>query len=227
MRNLTAADLERESNNLSSFDGDDSGYDGNIGSFMEPINRGKIYTIVLNNANTTNARTALLCPGLLRNAVGLMQTGAFNDITGASGLSAFGNPRAIEYLNAYIDKFPTLVSGFKVSSTNILQFEQILTIQKESPFKIDETRNIYVSAWASEANPNTTLISVQEAFYMDAQTQVEYAVLPSTSVSIMLFFGVSLNIARVLRDQVQAMNAKQAILGGGLQLDASNYSGRR
>lgn len=219
----TADDLEMEADqDLSNFDGGGGGYiglgdpflnfSGNTGSFAEPISRGKLYTITLTNVNA-NARTAKLCPGLLYNAVGLITDGAFNDTTGAAGLSASGTPQAIVYFNAFINQYPTLVAGFKVSTNNILQFEQDIVIYKQSPFKTHASRIINVAAYASEANPNTTLISVQESFYMDNQTVVEYTVLGATSVSIGLFFGVSLNIAYALRSKTETAKANMSRAG--------------
>lgn len=232
-RMLTSSDLEDEANDLSNYTGgggyigmgdDFLNFSGNTGSFADPISRGKLYTITLTNANAA-ARTARLCPGLLSNAVGLITDGAFNDVTGAAGLTANGTPQAIVYFNAFINQYPTLVAGFKVSTNNILQFEQDIVIYKQSPFKTHASRIINIAAYASEANPNTTLISVQESFYMDNQTVIEYTVLGSTSVSIGLFFGVSLNIAYALRSKTEKAKANLA-RAGAVSPAASNYIGR-
>lgn len=229
----TSQDLEDEANSLSNFNGgggyiglgdDFLNFSGDTGSFADPIHRGKLYTITLVNASTSAARVALLCPGLLRDAVGLIQTGAFNDFSGNAGLSAAGSPLPVELFNAFIDKFPTLVVGFKVTTANINQFEQDITIYKQSPFKTHDSRIINIAAYASEANPNTTLISVQESFYMDSQTVIQYPVLPSTTVSIGLFFGPSLNIAHALRAKTE--KAKQTMARMGMTPGVSSFRGR-
>lgn len=237
---LNAADLERETSNLSNFAGGPPGYvglgddflsfAGDAGSFADPLHRGKLYTITLINANGGNTRIALLCPGLLyENAVGLVTDGAFNDTTGASGLSGSGTPLAIVYFNAFIRYYPTIVAGFKISTSNVTQFEQALTIFKQSPFSQEATRIINVGAYVDPINPNTTLVEVPESFYMDNQTVIQYPVLPSTSVSVMMFFGASLNIANALYNKAERAATNLSRLGmtpagGGA---VSNYRGRR
>jgi len=221
----TAADLEREANsNLSNFSGGGgamSGYtgmgdeflnfSGNYGSFADPIDQGKLYSIILTNANSAT-RTALLCPGLLyETAAGLIVDGAFNDTQGGAGLSATGTPQAIAYFNSYIRYFPTIVAAFKVSSSNVTQFEMSITIQKQSPFKQYDTRIINIAAEANEQNPNTNLISVDQSFYMDNQTLISYPVLGSTTVSLGLFFGVSLNIAHALYQKTEKAASTLAV----------------
>ncbi|RFZ84772.1 hypothetical protein DYU05_03970 [Mucilaginibacter terrenus] len=215
----TAEDLENEAAGLSNFSGGMSGYTGegddflefsgeSNGSFMDAIHKGKIFNLTLTNGNAAT-RTALLCPGLVFAAAGLIADGAFNDASGASGLTGTGNPQSILLFNNFIRNYPTLVAGFKISTSNINQFECVLTIQKESPFSVHESKIINPAIYASEANPNTTLITVGEAFYMDNQTKISYQVLGSSSVNIGLIFGASLNPAKALRSK--ATRAKTTV----------------
>ncbi|MGZ3999151.1 MAG: hypothetical protein ACXVIY_00910 [Mucilaginibacter sp.] len=231
-----SADLERAAGNLSSFGGGGGGYiglgddflefTGKQGSFVDPIDKGKLYTITLTNANASQ-RIAILCPGLLYTAaVGLMVEGAFNDANGAAGLSGAGSPEALQYFNAFMHNYPTICVGFKVTCSNVIQMDNVITIQKQSPFKIHATRIINPAVYADEANPQTGLISVQESFYMNDQTLISYAVAGSTSVSLGLFFGVSLNISNALREKVT--RAKATMSASGIMPGAvSSYRGRR
>ena len=232
----TADDLEREASSLSNYSGG-GGYvgidddflsfagEGATGSFADPINEGKLYTLILTNANNST-RIARLCPGLLQNAAGLIQDGTFDDNSGAGGLSGTGSPLAIAYFNQFIYLFPSLVVGFKVSTSNINQFEMNMTIQKESPFKVHESRIINIASYASEANPNTTLISVLTSFYMNNQTAILYPVLGSTTVSIGLYFGASLNIAHAL-EQKTSRAQNNLVRMGAASGSAVSFRGRR
>ena len=233
----TANDLEQESSSLSNFTGGSPvGYIGqgdpflsfagdNSGSFADATHKGKLYTITLTNANAS-PRTALLCPGLLfTNAVGLATDGAFNDTSGSAGLSGAGAPLALVYFNAFIHNYPTICAGLRVMSSNIAQFDQVLTIFKQSPFSQEAARIINPGAYVDPINPNTSLVVVPETFYMDNQTVIQYPVLGSTSVSLMLFFGASLNIANAL--YAKAETAESNLTRLGLTPAAvSNYRGR-
>lgn len=225
-RYATAQDLESEANDLSNYGGGYTGYgdefleySGNAGSFADAIHKGKVYNITLKNSSN-NDLVALLCPGLVADLQGLIADGPFADAAGGAGLSAKGNPRPLIYFNNFIRQFPTLVAGFKIATTNIAQFEQDMTIFKESPFKQHESKIINVSIYASEANPNTALITVPEPFFMDCQTQIQYPVLANTTVSLGLIFGASLNIAKALK-------AKAGAAQKTMTAAASNFTGAR
>lgn len=233
-----ANDLEQESDNLSNFTGGSPvgyigqgdpflSFAGETGSFADATHKGKLFTITLTNANA-NPRTALLCPGLLfNNAVGLITDGAFNDTAGNAGLSGAGAPLALVYFNAFIHNYPTICAGLRIATTNITQFDQVLTIFKQSPFSQEATRIINPGAYVDPINPNTQLVIVPEAFYMDNQTIIQYPVLGTTSVSLMLFFGASLNIANALYAKAETAEGNLTRLGltpAGAGM--SNYRGR-
>lgn len=229
-RYATADDLEAEANGLSNYTGGSPAYYGmgdeflefsgpGTGSFADAIHKGKIYTIVIKNNTANTTLTAALCPGLIDDLVGLIDQGNFNDITNTAGLSASGSPKPIPYFNNFVRKFPTMVAGFKISTQNLLQMEQSIEIVKQSPFKDHESKIINVSIYASEANPNTTLLTVPEPFFMDCQTQVLYPVLGATTVGISLILGVSLNIAKALK-------AKTYTAQANMSKAASSFTGR-
>ena len=158
MRYIGANELEEKANDLSSFYGNGGPYTGYgddmldfggpQGSFADPIQRGKIYNLTIINASSSLTSTALLCPGLIYNAQGLITDGSFTSQEGNSGLSAQGQPLAIAYFNAFVKYFPTLVAAFKVTTTNLNQMEQNVTIVKQSPFKQHESRIINVAIYA-------------------------------------------------------------------------------
>lgn len=237
----SASDLEQESTSLSNFTGGSPvGYigsgdpflsfaGGETGSFADATHKGKLYTVTISNANA-NPRTALLCPGLLyETAVGLATDGAFNDAAGAAGLSGAGAPLALVYFNSFIRYFPTIVAGFRISTTNVVQFDQVFTVFKQSPFSQEATRIINPGAYVDPINPNTNLVIVPESFYMDNQTVVQYPVLGNTSVSIMLFFGASLNIANALyaKAETAEVNLTRMGMSPAPAGQISSYHGRR
>lgn len=222
-------DLESRASDMSSYDGgfydgssdDFLDFGGNAGTFGDSINSGKLYTLTIQNKSSSLTLTALLCPGLLRNAVGLVEDGGFTDAQavvpngGATGLNGTGAPQPVALFNAFIDKFPTTVLGFKISTNNVVQLDQVITIQKQSPFKSYSSRIIQIGVYADPINPNTSLLNIPEKFYMDQQTMIQYPILSSTTVSFIFAFGASLNISTALRtkDAVIQTNKIQAVSG--------------
>lgn len=218
---LSAEEMEEQANGLSNYGG--RGYDGRgddflqfsgpsgAGSFADPVHQNKIFNLTITNTSSSVALTALLCPGLISTATGLIKDGTFTDVSATAGLTASGSPGTIAFLNAFVQKFPSQIVGFKISSTNPSQFEQNIVLQKESPFKTHTSKPINVAIYASEANPNTQLITVKETFFMDAQSKISYQILPSTTVTLGLVFGVSLNTAGALRKKTQKAVASRYI----------------
>ena len=65
----------------------------------------------------------------------------------------------------------------------------------------------------NEINPNQNLITVPESFYMDMQTQIGYAILPSTTVTLGMIFGTSLSLAKALRSKTEKAASTLATMG--------------
>lgn len=226
---MSAEELERAADKLSNFGGGAgvgyTGYGdpflefggGDNGSFMDSINKGKVYNIQITNTTSGGGLadlTALICPGLISTATGLIQEGTFNDVSGTAGLKAKGAPYSISLFNAYMQRFPTYVLGFKISSTNLDQLEQTLLIQRESPFEIHQSYVINPSIYASEANPNTGLLTVNYQFQLDNETKISYKVLGGATVNFGIVFGASLKISKALTSKVSTAAATKASFMG-------------
>ncbi|WP_025142742.1 hypothetical protein [Pedobacter jeongneungensis] len=220
----SAEDLEREAGDLSNFHGGGIGYVGQGDQFLDFAGSGvslasaarnaKPFIITFTNANAA-PREVLICPGLIRNAVGLMVTGAFNDTSGNAGLSAqSGSPGPVEFFNAFIDKFPSVVSGIKIATQNLAQMDQALTLVKESPFQNHSSKVITPGIYASEGNFNTAILTIPEPFYLTNEHKVRYTVLGSTTVVITFMIGVSLNISKALRSKVETAKTNIENAGG-------------
>lgn len=230
----SAEDLENEASALSNFGGGNGvgyvGYgdefldfSGGASSLASAARNAKPF--IINFVNSANAaRTVLLCPGLLPNSAGLMATGAFNDVNGQAGLSATsGSPGSIEAFNQFIQKYPSVVAGFKLSTTNVAQMDQNIEIGKQSPFSSHSTKVISTGIYASEQNFNTQILTIPESFFLDNQTLMKYTILPNTSVAFTLMIGVSLNTAKALRTKVS--KAKVNIEAAGGAATVSKYIG--
>jgi hypothetical protein len=218
----SARDLQNEAEKFSHYAGDGMvlfqddqddlmHFAGSATNFAQALQNLRPYEINLTN-NGAAACTALLCAGLIRAAAGLIKTGAFTDINGLAGLSGQSNSSgSIELFTAYIDKKPTLISGVKLTSSNINQLSSAMIIKSESPFEGKGEKVITTGAYQSENAQNEKILTIQEAFYMDDETRITYTVLPGASVNIMFFIGASVNQAKGLRKK--AAKAKSQLLG--------------
>jgi hypothetical protein len=206
--------LARAAGEMSNFGGYDGSGDpflefggGDAGSFMDSINKGKVYNLRLVNAHATLTLTALLCPGLISTAQGLIAEGAFTSVEGTAGLSGNGRPYSVPYFNATIQRFPTYILGFKLTSTNINQLEENLIISKDNPYRQMGSEILTPGVYASEANPNTGLLTVNYQFQMDNETKISYTVLPLTTVNFIFIIGASLKTTSALTNKVAAASA--------------------
>lgn len=220
----SAEDLENEAAALSNFGGGMVGYTGAGDDFLDYAGsaqslasahaNAKPYIMQIANANAA-PRTVLLCPGLIKTTVGLVTDGAFNDKSGAAGLSgASGSPGSIAMFQEFIRLNPSVISGFKIATANIAQMDQSVTLVKESPFAQHSSKVITPGTWASEGNFNTAILTIPQSFFMDHQTRIEYTILGSTTVVITLMVGVSLNIAKALRSKAEKAKINIEAAGG-------------
>jgi hypothetical protein len=220
----SAEDLENEAAALSNFNGGMIGYTGQGDDFLDfagsaqslasAHSNAKPFIMTIANANAS-PRTLLLCPGLIETAVGLVTDGAFNDKNGAAGLSAAsGSPGSILMFQKFIQKNPSVISGFKIATQNVVQMDQSVTLVKESPFAQHSSKVITPGTWASEGNFNTAILTIPQSFFMDPQTRIEYTVLGSTTVVITLMVGVSLNISKALRSKTEKAKINIEAAGG-------------
>jgi hypothetical protein len=221
----TAADLELEARNLSNYNGM-VGYDGSdddlvsfagsVASFRDQARGAQPMVMAITNTSA-GARTFFFCPGLTDNAVGKITDGVFNDVAGVAGLTASsGTPTTtIAKFMDYIRKFPSMVNGFKINTSNTAQMDQQIQIQTENPFKIGASRSIAIGTYANEQNYNTTILSIPESFFLDNQSVISYTLLPGTTVSFTFMLGVSVNVSKALRRKTS--KAKAALSTGGAQ----------
>jgi hypothetical protein len=211
-------------NNFSAFDGEEdfSGYTGSGDPFMEfaggpadsfadAVENKRVFKITLVNANAAT-RTAYLFGGYAA-PTGLIATGAFNDKNGDAGLTGSSSPGTIAHFLEYIDRNPTLILGMKVKSTLASQLDESLTLQDLSPFITLPSREIYLSAYVDEKNYNDKIATVTESFYASNQTQVQIPVVGSSTVTITLYCGPSLNTYKALQNKTE--KAKYNIFRSG------------
>lgn len=171
------------------------------------------FGLTVTNANVAS-RTFRLISGPATSSVsaaaypGLVTTGAFNDITGAAGLSGAPNDAnfTIPLFQYYINRNPTRLLYIRIYSANTAQLDQNLTKAIVNPYNGQGSETIRPQNALSQNSQNTNISFFPLNMQLDYLTDLTYTVIGSASVSITLFMGPELNVAMALSRK--ANNAK-------------------
>lgn len=216
---MTPEELEFEaSQNLSSFEGSDN-YDGygddhldfggtNV-SFKDRVSSDRIFTMNVENNHSADT-DVVLWPGYTsegRAAGAVVVTDGLTEIAAGKGIIGSGSPKKIANIQAFVEKNPSLVKGFKVrAKTSADQLEQQMLIRELSPFRDLESRTIPLSAYQDENTQQEKVVTVPEEVYITNQTEVSIKILTLEKVTFTWFFGAVLNDAVALQKKHRKAN---------------------
>lgn len=120
----------------------------------------------------------------------------------------------IAMLQAYLMENPTRLREIKIVSTDINQLQYDLTIRKLSPFKTLEERQLHPANEQDQYVNQTTIVKFNCNEVLDANTQIEYAIAPSSTATITLYFGASENRGKGLQKRGNRAITNMATAGG-------------
>lgn len=229
MKHLTIEQIEKEAGKLASFDGNPPSiytgegdpllhFEGDISNFAGEKNVNKQFSFTV--ANTASAtRTAVIWPGYLKGnstlAPGQLADGTFNDAAGNPGLSGTTNSlKTIAELFAFLEKVPTRLWAIGIRTTVEAQIANNLTVKAKSPFDEDTTYQVRPKDFQDQSNYQLKILQIPVDLQLDYETLISYPFAASSSTTLTLYFGASLNIARGLRVKAKAANTQMAAFGG-------------
>jgi hypothetical protein len=124
-------------------------------------------------------------------------------ITGLPGntLNASGTPKDIANFLAFIDINPTNIVGFKVSSNVADMVAAKMTIESQCPYKNLENHFIDFASFTSEINNNDKMVTINESFQVDSQTDVFLNITDQSRTTFTFYIGASLNTAHALKSK--------------------------
>lgn len=166
-------------------------------------NGGQTFTFTVANANAAT-RTVALCGGIDRNFVGLVKTGAFNDVNNAAGLTGSGQPKAIEVFTEFVRNNPLRISTIQIASTDAAQTYQTMVMKMDSPFRDLESKNIPLQAHVSPGDFKDKLVIVpahQYGIQFDNQTVLLLPIPGSSTATITIYVGPILNASGALANK--------------------------
>ncbi len=159
------------------------------------------YQLTLTNAALAT-RNALLSPGILSNAAGLIATGAFNDTNGDAGLSGAGSPRPINFFNAFTYQNPFVLYGMKIQSTDATQIDQVIGFTPQSPFNRSlQSQDIPIGLYNNQDSQQdkTAFVDLSPyAIILGNQTELLLPVVASSTCTLILFVGPVVNLSAIL-----------------------------
>jgi hypothetical protein len=207
-------DINELANDTLPYEGDDyTGYGDdflNFGgggkaamSFANEIASKNTFSIVVIN-NTGLAQNVYLFASYatkltaVANGTLLLKDGVITGLPGAT-LNASGTPKTIANFLAFLDINPTNIVGFKVSSNVADMVAAKMTIENQCPYKNLENHFIDFASYTSEINNNDKMVTINEPFQVDSQTDVYLNITDQSRTTFTFYIGASLNTAHALK----------------------------
>ncbi|MCX6265867.1 MAG: hypothetical protein NTW16_00715 [Bacteroidetes bacterium] len=209
------------------YEGDFDGYTGAGDDFVDfggynktfanAAESGRLFIVTLTNANAAS-RTALLCPGYLyypgSTMNGAILDGAFNDTTGAAGLTGSGSPKSVTEFFAFVSNAPVAISGIKIESTLASQVAQQLIIEHMSPFKQLEQQIINLGSYQNENTFRDKIVTIPTPnLVLSNNTKIYLPIVGSSTCTITFLAGAILNPAHALQQKLGRAGATMQRVG--------------
>lgn len=222
---FSAADIERKAQQLSNYSGgvnyytgaDDDlvNFEGDIRSFAQELDKNleKQFTVSVVNANAA-ARSAAMQSGYYKgNATlqaGQLVEGAFNDTSGAAGLTgATQEQKSIEELFLFLNECPTRLLAMKMQSTVAGQLNNNLTYQRLNPFKVEETKIIRPKNYINQDTYQNDQVTFPVDVQLDSLSKLLLTFTGTSTTYVTYYFGASINLQYALEKKFQ--RAKETI----------------
>lgn len=222
---FSAAEIERKAQELSNYSGgmnfytgaDDDlvNFEGDIRSFAQELDKNleKQFTVSVVNANAA-ARSAAMQSGYYKgNATlqaGQLVEGAFNDTSGAAGLTgATQEQKSIEELFLFLNECPTRLLAMKMQSTVAGQLNNNLTYQRLNPFKAEETKIIRPKNYINQDTYQNDQVTFPVDVQLDSLSKLLLTFTGTSTTYVTYYFGASINLQYALEKKFQ--RAKETI----------------
>ena len=221
------------------YEGDFEGYTGagddfvDFGGFNKSFanagDSGRIFVMTIVNAAGGNL-SAYLCPGYTyypgTTANGVALDGAFNDTSGAAGLTGSGTPKAIKEFFSFLMYSPVAIGGIKIESSVATQVSQQLIIEHLSPFKVLEQQIINLGSYQNENTFRDKIVTVPTPnLVMSSNTRITLPIVAGSTCTITFLAGAILNPAHALQQKMG--RAKHTISRVGLPRAKRQAAGGR
>lgn len=138
----------------------------------------------------------------------LVQDGA-NYSTTQQPLTVVGEPKPFQWFFNFVQKNPTRVVGFKITSTVATQIQTAVHFERQSPFRDLQTSILQLSNYQNEHTYQDKTVTVPIAFQMDDQQRIRMTIRANSTMTITLFCGAVANLGKFL--EKRAIRAKGTV----------------
>ena len=226
------ADAQKSLSNFTGYDGDNydgyndefvdfSDFNGLSQAFATEIQSNRVLTVTITNAEAT-ASTFYLTKGYKTMAEVLFSTGTSSIGTAKQGtfksientdLSGAASPATLNELVMFANLNPMRVVGFKLTSAESTNHEQILEVEQLSLFKNLGTKPIYISTYRNENTYKDNITTVPVGFDLNNQTAIKMSIAGTSTMTFTFIFGAILNPAKALENKRKRAKASGKIQG--------------
>lgn len=168
--------------------------------FLTPGFDGQSYSPLIGGG--TGANMPFIAPGVL------VQDGA-NYSTTQQPLTVVGEPKPFQWFFNFVQKNPTRVVGFKITSTVATQIQTAVHFERQSPFRDLQTSILQLSNYQNEHTYQDKTVTVPIAFQMDDQQRIRMTIRANSTMTITLFCGAVANLGKFL--EKRAIRAKGTV----------------
>jgi hypothetical protein len=180
---------------------------GNASSFADEGKSGLIYTMVITNQGASASdRSLAICPGYFSTASDIKDSNgtavaaivAEGTIVGAgaTACTGAGTPKSITEFLAFIKYNPVRFTGLKMLVDDSAQFDNILYVKQNSPFRNLVDRQILPNAYKDSTQTDDKRVEIPlEDYQMDNNTTVITTISASRKVTFNWFVGAIKNAA--------------------------------
>jgi hypothetical protein len=184
-------------------------FEGNASSFADEGKTGLIFTMTIANiGSAATDRSIALCPGYFGAAADIKDSNgnavaaivSEGTIVGAAGtndiLSGKGKPKSITEFLGFIKYNPSRFTGLKILVDNSAQFDNIIYVKQNSPFRNLQDMQIYPNTYKDSTQNDDKRVEIPlENFQMDNNTTVTTVISAGRTVTYTWFVGAIKNSA--------------------------------
>jgi hypothetical protein len=251
---MNTSEIERFAmQNLSSFDGDESYFEGgdlmgytgegddmlDFGgpntSFVNAVDNALVYAIRVNNSSAAS-RSFYLIPGpqwvpgrAAASGYAVSDGTAFNDIGAVAGLTAYGSPNSLEEFYAFLSNNPMQCQAIKIETSETTGFTALTTalvIREKSPFRDLQSKTVIPGTYINqETYKDRLVIMPTPGLILCNQLQLQVSIPATTQVTFTFFMGAALNGAIALQKKYTRAQGTIASAGSGNLKRAQVISG--
>lgn len=200
-------------------------FEGNASSFADENKSGLLYTMTLTNTGSAAVdRTIAICPAYFTTAASIKDNNGNavaaiitdGTIVGAAGtndiLSGAGKPKPIVDFLAFVKFNPTRFTGLKIQVDNSGQFDEIVYVKQNSPFRTLPDFQLQPNAYKDSTQNDDKRVEIPlENFQMDNNTSVIYTIQAGRTVTLTWFAGAIKNAAAELAQKAEFARANMGI----------------